>query len=115
LFTDFVHTAPSTAAQTRLLATLPPGLYELEYSLSQMADFSPALSATSTGVRLTIDYSGTIYPLIQRLLRGGLTTVDYGRMRLLLPVSTTFHHRIEATGVGQNIVSSVTLNAIRVL
>lgn len=112
----FYHTQVSRtnqAAIQQIIATLAPGLYELELSLSTFSSFSTAVGAfVGTAILLTF---GTFQKAVLKRLAAGGSFTDYNRLRVLLRQDATLALEIGVTGVGQSLDGSAHVNVIRIL
>ena len=95
------------------LMLLDRGLWELEYSMASLFDFTTTPAGPSRN-RLRITYQGITLDLLARYAQIGSFN-DFGRSRLLLSSSAQISQVVGFTGAGQNDLVHCSVNAIRIL
>jgi hypothetical protein len=110
---DFQSTVTNGGPTTTDCFTLPPGLYELEYSITAVFNFVGTVG-TLNGVDVTLVYQGQSIQLVELAAQIGTQTY-YGRVRLLLVQNAVLRLNLDANGVGQTTTSALMANAIRIL
>jgi len=92
---------------------LPPGLYELEFSIASAFNFVNLLAAPDVAFAIDPLNSLTVRVLARYAAVGSFT--DYNRLRILSREQFDITVRQEATGAGQTNTVLATVNAIRIV
>lgn len=106
--------APSQALLTSDIATISPGVWELELTLMSWFDYNGAAQTFNhTGVVINYPIGTPITVLARRSSVGSFT--DFNRMRVLLTSNAIIQIQNPGTLAAQNNELIATINAIRII
>jgi hypothetical protein len=103
----------NAAAISNVFATLPAGLYKLQFLLSSRSNFTTiGTSIPDVSIRMT-NQGGTIITVLGAYAQIGAFGAVTREMDVLLLDQSQVELRVEILGVGQNIDALAQLNAVR--